>query len=80
MAAQDSGAYKSFDEICGRLNEIVEVVKDKDTSLEKSLDFFDEAIALGSKAVGMVDQTAFTPEEEARIQETSVVPEDEKEA
>ena len=29
--------------------------------------FFDEAIALGSKAVDMVDTTEFTAEEEARL-------------
>lgn len=70
MSKADLGSYKSFDEICERLDEIVETVKNKDTSLEKSLDYFDEAIALGSRAVDMVDQTAFSPEEEARIQES----------
>lgn len=30
-------------------------MRQKDTSLERSLDLFDEAIALGSKAVDMVD-------------------------
>ena len=44
-------------------------MKDKDTSLERSLDLFDEAIALGSAAVDLVDTTDFTPEEEARLLE-----------
>ena len=42
-------------------------VRNKDVSLEHSLDLFDEAIALGSKAVDMVDTTEFTAEEEARL-------------
>lgn len=55
MAKIDTSAYRSFDEITGRLDEIVGQVRSKDTSLERSLDLFDEAIALGSKAVDMVD-------------------------
>ena len=43
----------------------------KDISLERSLDLFDEAIALGSKAVDMVDATDFSPEEEARLAEAA---------
>lgn len=48
--------YQSFNEICDRLDEIVDSVRDKDTSLEHSLDLFEEAIALGSRAVDMVDK------------------------
>ena len=55
MAKIDTSAYKTFDEIAGRLDEIAGQVRQKDTSLERSLDLFDEAIALGSKAVDMVD-------------------------
>lgn len=65
----DTSGYKSFDQITERLDAIIGLVRDKDTSLERSLDLFDEAIALGSKAVDMVDTTNFTPEEEARLQE-----------
>jgi len=69
MAKPNTAAYKTFDDITGRLDEIVQQVRDKDVSPEHSLDLFDEAIALGSKAVDMVDTTDFTPEEEAKFQE-----------
>lgn len=45
----------TFEDITERLDEIVATVRSKDTSLERSLDLFDEAISLGSKAVDMVD-------------------------
>lgn len=67
----DVSAYKSFDQIVERMDEIVDQVRGKDTSLERSLDLFDEAIALGSKAVDMVDATDFSPEEEARLAEAA---------
>lgn len=67
MAKPDTAPYKTFDQITDRLDEIVSQVRDKETSLESSLDLFDEAIALGSKAVDMVDRTNFTPEEEAKL-------------
>lgn len=63
MAQPDTASYKSFSQISDRLDEIIDAVRDKETSLERSLDLFDEAIALGSKAVGMVDTTELTPEE-----------------
>ena len=63
----DVSAYKDFDQITARLDEIVGQVRDKDTSLERSLDLFDEAIALGSKAVDLVDTTDFTPAERERM-------------
>ena len=66
MAKPDTAPYKTFDQITDRLDEIVSQVRDKETSLERSLDLFDEAIALGSKAVDMVDRTNFT-EEEAKL-------------
>ena len=65
MAKLDTSAYKTFDDITGRLDKIVADVRDKDTSLEHSLDLFDEAIALGSKAVDMVDSVDFSPAEQA---------------
>ena len=67
MARPDTSAYRTFDDIAGRLDEIVADVRGKDTSLERSLDLFDEAIALGSKAVEMVDATNFTEEEKAKL-------------
>lgn len=82
MAKPDTSSYRSFDEICDRLDQIIGQVRDKDTSLERSLDLFDEAIALGSKAVEMVDTTDFTPEEERRLREADAAKEasDEKDA
>ena len=69
MAVKDTASYKTFDQIAGRLDEIVGAVRSKDTSLERSLDLFDEAIELGSRAVEMVDKVDFTEEEAARIAE-----------
>ena len=65
----DISEYRTFAQISDRLDSIVDAVRAKDISLERSLDLFDEAIALGSKAVDMVDTTNFTPEEEARLRE-----------
>lgn len=65
----DISAYKNFDQITARLDEIIVQVRDKDTSLERSLDLFDEAIALGSKAVDLVDTTDFTPSELERLKD-----------
>ena len=67
MAKIDTSEYQSFDQITARLDSIVDQVRDKNVSLEHSLDLFDEVIALGSKAVNMVDTTEFTPEEEERL-------------
>lgn len=69
MARVDVSGYTTFGEISERLDDIVSQVRDKNVSLERSLDLFDEAIALGSKAVSLVDATDFTPEEEARLGE-----------
>ncbi len=65
----DVSAYQSFDSIADRLDQIVDQVRDKDTSLEHSLDLFDEAIALGSKAVELVDTTEFSPAELERMKD-----------
>ena len=69
VATVDVSRYQSFSSITERLDQIVAQVRDKDVSLERSLDLFDEAIALGSKAVELVDATDFTPEEEERLAE-----------
>ena len=65
----DVSAYGDFDQISARMEEIVTQVRDKDTSLERSLDLLDEAIALGSKAVELVDTTDFTPAERERLRD-----------
>ncbi|OUO33344.1 exodeoxyribonuclease VII small subunit [Olsenella sp. An293] len=67
MARIDVSQYQTFGDITERLDDIVAQVRDKDVSLERSLDLFDEAIVLGSKAVSLVDATDFSPEEEARL-------------
>ena len=54
---------RTFDDITERLDEIITTVRSKDTSLERSLDLFDEAIELGSKAVDMVDSFELSPRE-----------------
>lgn len=69
MARPDTSRYQTFGDITGSLDDIVAQVRDKDVSLERSLDLFDEAIALGSKAVDLVDATDFSPEEEAKLDE-----------
>lgn len=56
-------AAETFDDITERLDEIIETVRSKDTSLERSLDLFDEAIELGSRAVDMVDSFELSPRE-----------------
>lgn len=66
----DISAYQTFDAIADRLDEIIGQVRDKDTSLERSLDLFDEAIALGSKAVDLVDTAELSPEEMQRLKDT----------
>lgn len=67
MAKIDTSEYNRFSDVTGRLDEIIESVRDKDTSLERSLDLFDEAIALGTRAVDLVDKAAFSPEERERL-------------
>lgn len=69
MARVDTSQYQSFPQITERLDAIVSAVRDKDISLERSLDLFDEAIALGSKAVDLVDATDFTAEEAAQLED-----------
>lgn len=63
------GSSRNFDEITARLDEIVSAVRSKDTSLERSLDLFDEAIKLGSRAVDMVDSFELSPREADMLDE-----------
>ncbi|MDO4538413.1 MAG: exodeoxyribonuclease VII small subunit [Coriobacteriales bacterium] len=65
----DTSGYTTFDQITTRLDEIVGQVRKKDLSLESSLDLFDEAIALGSKAVDFVDTSPVTAQEINEVQE-----------
>ena len=48
-------AEGNFDEITERLDEIIAQVRSKDTSLERSLDLFDEAIELSPREADMLD-------------------------
>lgn len=59
----------TFEDITARLDEIITTVRSKDTSLERSLDLFDEAIKLGSKAVELVDSFDMSPTEAAMLEE-----------
>lgn len=68
MARIDISGYKTFEEITARLDQIVTQVRDKDTSLEHSLDLFDEAISLGSRAVEMVDRIEFSDAEKELLE------------
>ena len=61
----------TFDDVMARMDDIVAAVRAKDASLEHSLDLFDEAIALGSKAVEMVDNFELSYREAAQLEETS---------
>lgn len=65
--AGETKNIRHFEDITDRLDEIISAVRSKDTSLERSLDLFDEAIELGSKAVELVDTMEFSPAEEARL-------------
>lgn len=67
----DTSAYKTFGDISTRLDEIVVQVRRKDIPLESSLDLFDEAIALGQKAVDFVDTDAVTAEESLKVEQES---------
>ena len=68
----DTSAYKTFGDISARLDEIVTEVRRRDIPLESSLDLFEEAIALGQKAVDFVDTDAVTGEEALRAEQESV--------
>lgn len=61
----------NFDDLTNRLDEIIAQVRSKDTSLERCLDLFDEAIEIGSRAVDMVDTLELTPREEDQLAEAN---------
>lgn len=63
----DTSPYDSLASITERLDQIVTQVRRKDVPLESSLDLFDEAIALGSKAVDFVDTAEVEPSEAAQV-------------
>ncbi len=63
----DTSSYDSLTSITERLDQIVTQVRRKDVPLESSLDLFDEAIALGSKAVDFVDTAEVEPSEAAQV-------------
>lgn len=65
----DTSGYENFAQVTERLDEIVAQVRRKDLPLESSLDLFDEAIALGSKAVDFVDTAEILPAESQMAQE-----------
>ncbi len=65
-------AEGTFDDITERLDQIIAQVRSKDTSLERSLDLFDEAIELGSRAVDMVDSFELSPREADMLDADSV--------
>ena len=67
----------TFDDLTDRLDEIIAAVRSKDTSLERCLDLFDEAIGLGSKAVDMVDTFELSPREADSLAATMEQDEDE---
>lgn len=69
MGRVDVSRYQTFADITARLDEIIPLARDKDVSLERSLDLYDEAVELFSKATSLVDATDFSPEEEARLAE-----------
>ena len=62
------GSVRNFDEISDRLDQIIATVRSKDT-MERSLDLFDEAIELGSRAVDMVDKFELTPREADKLEQ-----------
>lgn len=62
-------AYETFGEVRARLDEIVVEVRNKDLSLEKSLDLYEEAIKLGNRCAELVDKPDYTPEEAASANE-----------
>lgn len=56
---------RSFSDVRAQLEDIVGQVRDRDISLERSLDLFEEAIRLGNDAFELIDSVEFSPEEAA---------------
>ncbi|MDO8886520.1 exodeoxyribonuclease VII small subunit [Candidatus Oleimmundimicrobium sp.] len=61
---------KNFGELMDRLNEIVDLVQQKDINLEKSLDLLEEGIELANKCTEKVDQ--FNVENMVQLKEEGV--------
>lgn len=62
--------HETFGELRARLDEIVVEVRDKDLSLEKSLDLYEEAIKIGNRCAELVDKPDYTDEEAAQAVQT----------
>ena len=62
--------HETFGELRARLDEIVVEVRDKDLSLEKSLDLYEEAIKIGNRCAELVDKPDYTDEEAAQAAQT----------
>ncbi|MCL2339992.1 MAG: exodeoxyribonuclease VII small subunit [Actinomycetia bacterium] len=60
----------SYDRARERLEEIVQQIRSKDVSLEKSLDLYEEALRLGAQAADLIDRTDFTSQELAALETT----------
>ncbi len=66
----------TFADLVERLDEIVLTVRAKDTTLEESLDLFDEAIRLGLDAVEKVDSPESVEQETETLPPAQRTPED----
>lgn len=58
----DGTVPQTFDAVNSRLEEIASAVRDKDLSLEKSIDLFEEAVRLSNAALDLI--TVPDPDEE----------------
>lgn len=68
MAKPDTSAYKTFQQVNDRLDEIVDLVRDKGISLERPRPLRRGRGHRLQGGVGLVDAVDFTPEEEARLE------------
>ena len=66
----DTNSYTQQKE---RLEEIVLQIRAKDVPLEKSLDLYDEALAIGTRCVEQLERTDFTAEELESVAENPEV-------
>ena len=64
-------APNSFADITERLDEIISVVRSKDTSLDRIHDLYDEAIEHGSRAAELVDSLDLIPDEAAQLDQAA---------
>ena len=63
------GSVRNLDEISDRLDQIIATDRSKDTSYERSLDLFDEAIEQGSPADEIGDKFELTPREADKLEQ-----------